>query len=103
MHNSTNTLLCIHKYSRWRFYKRNYENIKRAKILENSFYTIISSDFNAEIGEKQLHDTEYIGNPETTEELCYSVILTKKNYIARILSIGKKCKVNGFGVAQIAK
>lgn len=39
-----------------------YEDIEQARKLENTYYTIITGDFNAKIGEKQQHDSEYIGN-----------------------------------------
>lgn len=39
-----------------------HSNNLETNNLENSFYPIISGDFNAVIEEKQLADTEYIGN-----------------------------------------
>lgn len=39
-----------------------YEDISRARNLENTHYVIITGDFNAKIGKKQPGDTNYIGN-----------------------------------------
>ncbi|XP_030753938.1 craniofacial development protein 2-like [Sitophilus oryzae] len=39
-----------------------YEDISRARNLENTHYVIITGDFNGKIGKKQLGDTNYIGN-----------------------------------------